>query len=209
MDNQKASVGKERRVILFPMPLQGHITPMLQLANILYNKGLSITIIHTHLNSPNTSNYPHFTFCSISDGLSKDEASTTDYVAFMRLLNVKCVVPFQECLEKLLSNVEEQPIACLISDAMLYFTQAVADSLKLPRIVLRTSNIASFLVFTAIPGLLREKGYYPIQGLHLQLLNLLIPKIEKNIYDSLIFASRSSIGSTSDRVSTTKSQRPS
>lgn len=150
-------------MILFPMPLQGHITPMLQLANILYNKGLSITIIHTHLNSPNTSNYPHFTFCSISDGLSKDEASTTDYVAFMRLLNVKCVVPFQECLEKLLSNVEEQPIACLISDAMLYFTQAVADSLKLPRIVLRTSNIASFLVFTAIPGLLREKGYYPIQ----------------------------------------------
>ncbi|KAJ0101013.1 hypothetical protein Patl1_06500 [Pistacia atlantica] len=95
----------------------------------------------------------------------KDEASTSDYVAFMTLLNVKCVEPFQECLAKLLSNVEEEPVACLITDAMLHFTQGVADSLKLPRIVLRTSSIASFLVFAAIPGLLRERGYYPIQDL--------------------------------------------
>ncbi|KAJ0047244.1 hypothetical protein Pint_06402 [Pistacia integerrima] len=161
---------KGRRVILFPMPLQGHITPMLQLANILYDKGLSITIIHTNLNSPNASNYPHFNFYSIPDGLSEDEASTSDYIAFMTLLNVKCVEPFQQCLAKLLSNVEEQPVACLITDAMLHFTQGVADSLKLPRIVLRTSSIASFLVFAAIPGLLRERGYYPIQGVHPNLL---------------------------------------
>jgi hypothetical protein len=50
-----------------------------------------------------------------------------------------------------------------ISDAVFYFTQAVADSLKLPRIVLRTSGVSSFVVFAAFP-LLRERGYLPIQG---------------------------------------------
>lgn len=73
-------------------------------------------------------------------------------------------MPFRDCLAKLLADVEEEPIACLISDAMLPFTQAVADSLKLPRIVLRTGGASSFVVFAAFP-LLKERGYFPIQGL--------------------------------------------
>nr|XP_048325483.1 UDP-glycosyltransferase 76B1-like [Ziziphus jujuba var. spinosa] len=44
---------------------------MLQLANILYSKGFSISIIHTSFNSPNPSNYPHFTFHSICEGLAE------------------------------------------------------------------------------------------------------------------------------------------
>ncbi|XP_031263712.1 UDP-glycosyltransferase 76B1-like [Pistacia vera] len=151
-----------RRVILFPLPLQGHITPMLQLASILHNKGLSITVIHTNFNSPNSVNYPHFDFHSIPDGLSEAVVSVADAVAVMTQVNDNCVEPFRDCLSKLLSNVEEEPIACLITDAMLHFTQSVADSLKLPRIVLRTSNISSFLVFAGTP-LLHEKGYLPIK----------------------------------------------
>ncbi|KAJ0102922.1 hypothetical protein Patl1_06498 [Pistacia atlantica] len=168
MENQRESPlqqRKKRRVILFPLPLQGHINPMLQLANILYGKGLSITVIHTNFNSPNTSNYPHFDFCSIPDGLLEVGASTSDVIALVTLLNVNCVVPFRDCLAKLLSNVEEESIACLITDAVCHFTQAVADSLKLPRIVLRTSSISSFLAFAAI-SLLHEKGFFPIKGFH-------------------------------------------
>ncbi|KAJ0047247.1 hypothetical protein Pint_06401 [Pistacia integerrima] len=166
MENQRESPmqqRKKRRVVLFPLPLQGHINPMLQLANILYGKGLSITVIHTNFNSPNTSNYPHFDFCSIPDGLLEVGASTSDVIALVTLLNVNCVVPFRDCLAKLLSNVEEESIACLITDAVCHFTQAVADSLKLPRIVLRTSSISSFLAFAAT-SLLHEKGFFPIKA---------------------------------------------
>ncbi|KAI3793281.1 hypothetical protein L1987_35897 [Smallanthus sonchifolius] len=60
-------------LVLFPLPFQGHINPMLQLASILYTKGFKIIIIHTDFNSPNQSNYPQFTFRSISDGLTKSE----------------------------------------------------------------------------------------------------------------------------------------
>ncbi|XP_015868230.2 UDP-glycosyltransferase 76B1 [Ziziphus jujuba] len=158
---------KGRKLVLFPLPCQGHINPMLQLANILYSKGFSISIIHTSFNCPNPSNYPHFTFHSIGEGLSESEASIHDGFAFLSLLNTKYVDPFRECLGRMLCDVSEEPVACLISDATFYFTQAVAESLKVPRIVLKTESASSFLVFAALP-LLRERGYIPIQDSRLE-----------------------------------------
>ncbi|XP_050249269.1 UDP-glycosyltransferase 76B1-like [Quercus robur] len=154
---------KGRRLVLFPLPFQGHINPMLLLATILHSKGFSITIIHTNFNSLNPSNFPNFTFHSIQDGILESEASSKDVVALAKLLNTKCVEPFRDCMDKLLSDASEEPISCLISDSLFYFTQAVADSLKLPRVVLRTGGLSSFVVFAAFP-LLRERGYLPIQG---------------------------------------------
>ncbi|GAV56822.1 UDPGT domain-containing protein [Cephalotus follicularis] len=158
---------KGRRLALFPLPLQGHINPMLQLASILHSKGFSITIIHTNFNSPNPSNYPHFTFHFINENLSECEATTTDIFALLKLLTIRCVEPFRECLSKVLSDMSEEPIACLISDAVFPFTQAVADSLKVPRMVLRTGGASSFLVMAAFP-FLRQRGYFPIQDSKLE-----------------------------------------
>jgi len=149
------------RLLLIPLPLQGHINPMLQLAQILHSNGFSITIIHTSFNSLNPSNYPHFNFCCIQDGLS--ESSASNLLNLVVELNTSCVKPFKECLGKLLSDVSEEPTACLISDAMCYFTQDVATSFKLPRLVLRTGGASSFVAFAAFP-FLREKEYLPIQG---------------------------------------------
>ncbi|KAM1141474.1 hypothetical protein FF1_041371 [Malus domestica] len=158
---------KGRRLVLFPLPLQGHINPMLELANILHLKGFSITIIHTHFNSLNPSTYPHFTFHSIPDGLSESEAATKDLVLLLSLLNAKCIEPFRECLVRLLSDASDEPVACLISDVIHFFTESVADSLKIPRIVLRTGGASSFAVFAAF-SLLREKGYLPLQESRLE-----------------------------------------
>ncbi|KAK1364942.1 UDP-glycosyltransferase 76B1 [Heracleum sosnowskyi] len=149
---------QRKRILFFPLPLQGHINPMLQLANILHSKGFSITVIHTTFNSPDASHFPHFTFHSISEGLSAAEASTKDVIALLSLLNVKCVAPFQECLARILSDDSEEPVACLISDAVLHFTSAVAKSFQLPRLVLRTGGVSSFLAFAAFP-VLQQKGY--------------------------------------------------
>ncbi|GJW76477.1 UDP-glycosyltransferase 76B1-like protein [Tanacetum coccineum] len=142
-----------RLLVLFPLPLQGHINPMLQLANILHTEGFKITIIHTEFNSPNKSNYPQFTFISISDGLpnSKDESPnllTGNHI--INLMNKSCIDPFTGCLAKLL---EEGNVACLISDSLWHFTQLVADTLKLRRIVLRTSSMSCIPVYAALPNL--------------------------------------------------------
>ncbi|XVE69321.1 hypothetical protein DITRI_Ditri09bG0143000 [Diplodiscus trichospermus] len=152
-------------VLLFPMPFQGHINPMLQLGNILHAKGFSITIIHTKFNSPNPSNFPHFRFCSIPDGLSENHAVPSDFdniITLLTILNSNCVIPFRDCLAKLVSVSVENHIACLITDAFWYFTQAVADGFKLPRIVLRTTSVSQCIVVTSMP-FLREKGYFPVQ----------------------------------------------
>ncbi|XP_043724474.1 UDP-glycosyltransferase 76B1-like isoform X1 [Telopea speciosissima] len=162
-------------LVLFPCPLQGHINPMLQLASILHSKGFSIIIVHTRFNSPNSSNYPHFNFIPIPDGISDIQASFSDVLALLSHLNVNCAVPLRDCLVRLLSDhdnsistsKEKEPISCLISDAIMHFTQGVADGLKLPRLVLRTSSVESFLAFAAFP-VLRQKNYLPISDSELE-----------------------------------------
>ncbi|XP_021732380.1 UDP-glycosyltransferase 76B1-like [Chenopodium quinoa] len=153
-----------RRLVFFPLPLQGHQTPMLQLASILYSKGFSISIIHTNFNSPNPANYPDFTFHCIPDNLSESEASTEDLTLLLHNLNTNCVATFEAILSQLMSKFD---VACLITDIIWYFTQAVADSFDLPRIVLRTNNPSSFMAFTYLP-LFREKGYLSAQGTQLE-----------------------------------------
>ncbi|CAI0443401.1 unnamed protein product [Linum tenue] len=160
---------KGRRVLLFPLPFQGHINPMLQLANILYSRGFSITVIHTDFNSPNSTNYPDFTFHSIRLGLSEEQANKLawqigDVIALLTSTNITCAAPFCEALVKLIteSSEEEEPVACLITDADWHFTQAVADSHHLPRIVLRTTNVCSFLVYEPL-RLFHQKGYFPVE----------------------------------------------
>ncbi|KAE9451434.1 hypothetical protein C3L33_16651, partial [Rhododendron williamsianum] len=128
---------------------------MLQLASILHSQGFSVTVIHTHFNSPAKSRHPHFTFLPISDGLSPAEASTEDVVSLLTLLNSNCAAPFRDALGGLLAD---GPIACLITDTGWHFSQSVADGFGIPRIVLRTTSVSSFLAFAALP-MLREKGY--------------------------------------------------
>ncbi|RWR85108.1 UDP-glycosyltransferase 76B1-like protein [Cinnamomum micranthum f. kanehirae] len=150
-------------LVLFPLPFQGHINPMLQLATVLHSKGFSITIVHTRFNSPNPSNYTQISFQSIEDGLTEDDTENMDVIAILSHVNINCEAPFRDFLGRMLMK-EGERLACIVTDAMLHFTQGVAEEFKIKRIVLRTSSAASFGPFEAFP-MLREKGYIPMQAL--------------------------------------------
>ncbi|KAG9453230.1 hypothetical protein H6P81_006134 [Aristolochia fimbriata] len=154
--------GRSRLLILFPTPFEGHITPMLQLATILRSKGFSITIVHTLFNSPDPSKHPDFHFEPIPDGLTADELTTG--ALLHHTLNVKCEKPFRDCLTRMImsTNSGNEIVSCIISDLLMYFTQSVADELKLPRLALRAGSLTSFAAFAAFP-LLLEKGILPIK----------------------------------------------
>ncbi|XP_057981758.1 UDP-glycosyltransferase 76B1-like [Malania oleifera] len=203
---------RRQRVVLFPLPLHGHQNPMLQLAKILDGRGFSVVVVQTQFNYIDPSNYPQyssFTIHSISNGFSQSEASSMDVVTILSLLNLNCVEPFRDCLARLMESKEDaEPVACLISDAVLHFTQAVADSLNLPRITLRTSGASSFLGFAAVL-VLRDKGYFPLKdseleepvpGLpHLRLKDLPLinaPNLDSyhNLLDGMIGKTRASAG---------------
>ncbi|PWA87375.1 UDP-glucuronosyl/UDP-glucosyltransferase [Artemisia annua] len=147
------------RLVLLPLPFQGHINPMLQLANILHSKGFSITILHTRFNAPNPTNYPQFSFLSIP-GVADENISVSSIESvlnFLEYLNDKCFNPIKECLSRLM--LEDEGVKCLITDAQWFSTQSVADELKLPRIVHRTSSVSTFLLFAAFP-VIRDMGYF-------------------------------------------------
>ncbi|CAG7911905.1 unnamed protein product [Brassica rapa] len=149
-----------RRVIMFPLPLQGCINPMIQLAKILHSRGFSITVIHTRFNAPKATSHPLFTFLEIQDGLSETETRTDDNTWLFTLLNRRCETPFRDCLTNLLgssSDSETERISCLIHDSgWTFFTRSVAKSLKLPRLVLNTYTVSFFLNHFALPKLRRE-----------------------------------------------------
>ncbi|ESQ40502.1 hypothetical protein EUTSA_v10013508mg [Eutrema salsugineum] len=157
-----------RRVILFPLPLQGCINPMIQLAKILHSRGFSITVIHTRFNAPKASSHPLFTFLQIPDGLSEAETRTHDVTLLLTLLNRSCESPFRDCLTKLLqiadSETEEkkQRISCLIDDSGWIFTQPFAQSLNLPRLVLSTYKVSFFRDHFVLPQIRREMNL-PLQ----------------------------------------------
>ncbi|KAJ4883680.1 UDP-glycosyltransferase 76C3 [Raphanus sativus] len=125
------------RVIMFPLPIQGCINPMFQLAKILHSRGFSITVIHTRFNAPKASNHPLFTFLEIPDGLSETEAGTQD-------------------------RKRNRGLAVLIDDAGWIFTQPLARSLNLPRLVTNTYKVSFFVGHFVLPQLSRER-YLPLQ----------------------------------------------
>ena len=149
-------------LILFPLPYQGHISPMIQLGSILYSKGFSITIAHTNFNSPNPQNHPHFSFLPLRDGLTSHEIEH-GVVDKLVAINNNCKEILQQLLEKLREEKQEE-ITCIISDEYMYFCEEVANNLKLPSITLNTTSAATTL---ARPGLvqLRKEGQIPCQGM--------------------------------------------
>ncbi|GAB4827534.1 hypothetical protein Ancab_034418 [Ancistrocladus abbreviatus] len=165
------------RVVLFPIPLQGHLNPMFQLADILHSRGFSVSIIHTQFNAPNPADHANYAFEPIDDGLSGSIASKLDVISLFNTLNKNCKEPLRNCLSKMLADDQEEPIACLIADAFWFSSQAVADSLKLPRLVLRTTNASSFVAIAFLP-LLREKGYFPIKDSQLEELLIEFPPLK-------------------------------
>ena len=150
------------QVILFPLPLQGCINPMIQLAKILHSRGFSITVIHTCFNAPRASSHPFFKLLQIPDGLSEIETRSHDVNLMLTLLNERCESPFRDCLTKLLqapdseTERKKQMISCLIHDSGWTFTGSVAESLKLPRLVLNVYTISYFRSHFALPKLRRD-----------------------------------------------------
>ncbi|KAL1207964.1 UDP-glycosyltransferase 76F1 [Cardamine amara subsp. amara] len=164
---------KGRKIIMFPLPFQGHLNPMIQLARIFHNLGFSITILHTSFNFPDPSHYPPFTFRTIphnneggEDPLTQPEASSMDLVAFIRLLRQTYEDPFRRSLAGEVGKGDTSS-CCLVSDVVwAKHAEFAAEEVGIDRMVLITNSVASFCAFAALP-LLRDKDYLPIQDYRL------------------------------------------
>ncbi|KAJ3702924.1 hypothetical protein LUZ61_006629 [Rhynchospora tenuis] len=153
-----------KRVLLFPVPYQGHINPMLEVAAILHSRGFSITIFHTNFNPIDSTKYPSYRFVLIDDGKISSQFESTVENTVHRLIawNNSCEQLFHDCLTSVLSDKNEEPVACLIRDTHWYNLQYLANRLGVPTLVLRTGSAASLNWFMTISQLLK-KGFIPVQ----------------------------------------------
>ncbi|KAI7737490.1 hypothetical protein M8C21_025283 [Ambrosia artemisiifolia] len=150
------------RIVMYPLPLEGHFCPMLQLASILHTQGFKIIIIHGDHYHPNHSDYPHFTFKPIScrfSEIGKHMPEKPDPSFYITYDNENCANSFKDCLVGLLAEPDEPPVVCLITDAEYYITQEIADSLKVPRMVVWACNLVALLVYHDLTYFY-EKGYF-------------------------------------------------
>ena len=157
------------RVVLFPLPFQGHISPMLQLAGALHARGLAVTVLHTAFNVPDPARHPSFNFVAVPDAIPNAVAATADGLAQLLALNAAMEVSghVRDALASLLADEEVPRLACLIFDSTLTATltavHKAAAGLGLPTLVLHTSGAACFRMVRSYDMLL-DKGYRPVTG---------------------------------------------
>ncbi|KAL6650406.1 hypothetical protein ACP70R_009331 [Stipagrostis hirtigluma subsp. patula] len=160
---------RRRRVLMFPLPFQGHINPMLQLAGVLHARGLAVTVLHTHFNALDPARHPDFAFVPVRDGVPADVAASRNINSIVLAMNeaMEASADLREALAAALAGDEGQPLAtCLVIDANLVAVQRAAAGLGLPTLVLRTGSAANFGCFLAYP-MLHQKGYLPPQDAQL------------------------------------------
>lgn len=163
---EKQGTQKRRpHVVLVPGPFQGHLSPMLELGTVLHSKGFSIIIAHTVFNSPNPCNHPEFTFLPIPDNLSDANSAPGNLIDLIKTINNNCEAPLRRSLAHIMNQHEPgDQVLSIIYDMIMYFSAAVADHLKIPCMILRTSGASAAVAYDSLPRL-HAQGYLPLQGM--------------------------------------------
>ncbi|EFJ28331.1 hypothetical protein SELMODRAFT_411023 [Selaginella moellendorffii] len=158
-------------IVAFPLPLQGHINPMLILCKALVSLGFSVTFVNAESNhkrllahisaAPSTG----IDFVPIPDHLDTPIA-TVDVHNSNNLLLVRNTVrkmraDFESVLKNIVSNVK---VKFILSEMSVGWTQETADKFGIPKVTLFTESAASLSIQYHIPELLAKKHAPVRQG---------------------------------------------
>ncbi|KAI3684534.1 hypothetical protein L6452_33758 [Arctium lappa] len=134
--------------VLFPFMSQGHTIPLLYFSRILFDHGVSVTIITTPANySAIRTAVKNDSISVIDIPLPEDMVGAPPKVEVGdKLCAMSSFIDFVEATEKLRPGFEEavrglSPVSCIITDGFYNWTQDSADKLRIPRLVFYGTNI--------------------------------------------------------------------
>ncbi|KAK2975665.1 hypothetical protein RJ640_025961 [Escallonia rubra] len=177
-------------VLIFPLPIQGHVNSMLKLAELLCLANLDITfvvsefshsrlLLHTTVES-RFARYPGFQFQTISDGLPDDHPRAGERIMEIMpaIKNVtgplfKKMMVAKECF----ATATRRPVTCIIADGVLSFAGDFAEEKGIPLIYFRTVSACSFWACFCMKELI-EADEIPVKGNGMDLLVKSIPGME-------------------------------
>ncbi|XVE96984.1 hypothetical protein REPUB_Repub02eG0271300 [Reevesia pubescens] len=161
-------------VLIFPFPAQGHIKPMLCLAELLCQAGLQVTFLNTHHNHrrlnklhdlSTSTRFPTLRFKSLSDGLPEDHPR--NLLRFIDLVySIKSVTKplFRNLLISLSHKPDMPPVSCIIADGIMSFAIDVAEELQIRKVIIfRTISCCCLWSYFCAPKHI-EQGELPFSG---------------------------------------------
>ncbi|KAL6343355.1 hypothetical protein AAG906_022938 [Vitis piasezkii] len=150
-------------VLIFPLPVQGHVNPMLKLAELLSLAGLRITFLNSDYNHHRLlrytnildryTRYPGFRFQTISDGFPLDRPWTSAGLRDM-MDGIKATTKplFREMVISWCQSSD--PVTCIIADGLMSFAIDVANEVGVPIISCRTVSPCCFLAYFSFAELI-------------------------------------------------------
>ncbi|XP_023542037.1 7-deoxyloganetic acid glucosyltransferase-like [Cucurbita pepo subsp. pepo] len=159
-------------VLIFPLPFQGHINPMLKLAELLSLAGITVTFLntphsHRHLTLHSDvlsrfSRFPAFRFLTITDGLPPDHPRTFDYCADFITSFETVTKPILR--DFLVSGHFGSDLTCVILDGFFKFLVDADDAeIKIPIFGFRLLSACSVWTYFCVHDLIQD-GQLPIRG---------------------------------------------
>ncbi|KAJ4952284.1 hypothetical protein NE237_029116 [Protea cynaroides] len=158
--------------VCVPYPAQGHITAMFKVAKLLHHRGFHITFVNTEFNHrrliksrgpDSVKGLPDFHFHTIPDGLPPSDTDANQEVsALCKSTSKTCLVPFNNLLSQLNSDVNIPPVTCIVSDGAMSFTLEAAEELGVPQVLFWTHSACGFWAYMNY-YLLMERGLIPLK----------------------------------------------
>lgn len=177
MSSEEERVPLPPHVLIFPLPAQGHINSMLNLAHLFCLSEFHVTFIvsefsHrrllTHSSSAAAfSHHPGFQFRPLPDGLPDDHPRAGDRFMEMIPAVANTMVPsFKKMMiqENFLASAgRRRPATCFIADGVLSSVGDFAVENGIPLIYFRTAAACYFWSLFCYPELV-EAGEIPFNG---------------------------------------------
>lgn len=164
--------GRETHILLFPCPAQGHVTCMLQIAELLALSNIHVTFLNTdHVHrrllsfadiQSRSAAYPTLRFETFSNGLPDDDPRNGDVVEHIKQVKLKAK---PQLMEICLDASGKPRFSCIIGDGIFgSLTNELGQELGIPVVFFRTVSACCLWAYFCAPKLF-ESNELPIRGM--------------------------------------------